>query len=475
MFEKPPRVHGRESEWKLLQRTLDSDRPELVLVVGRRRVGKSHLLAPFAQLARGIYYQATRRAEDEQLRTLTRLIGQRFDDPALVHGQPFDDWMGLLRYLSARATDVPLMLVLDEFTYLAEVAPGLPSVLQSWWDHDVPGTAVKLVLSGSYVSAMKRLEATDAPLHGRRTHRLALQPFTAQEVAALCAPWSCRDRLIAYGIFGGLPGNVCALDPSHDLASNVVRHVLDPSARLFDEAQHVLDGFRSDRGVHHAILAAVADGAGTWKALTSRTAKSAGSISRPLDWLLEMELVHRRVPVTERDAARSRRAVYRVADPYLSFWHRFLRPLHQAGLPATLTPEELWQHHVAPGLDDHMGLVFEEIASAAVAGGTLSLPFRPLRVGAWWDTGNQRELDIVALSLEGGVLAAGCKWGTVDDRDVRRLQERAAYLLREIDRPGRLELALFAGRGLADERAREAADHAGVRVIEAAELVPGGT
>ncbi len=466
MVVKPEDLAGRDSEWALLERGWESARPELLLVLGLRRVGKSYLLARFAGAVHGIYYQATRRGEAEQLRALTRLVGRRFDDPALQRGAPFEDWADLLRYVSDRAAGEPILLVLDEYTYLEEAAPGLASVLQAWVDHDLPGTRVKLVLSGSYVSAMKRLEAQDAPLYGRRTLRMTLKPFSAATAGRLYPAFSPRERLLTHGVFGGLPGNVSVIEPDRSFEHNVVRHVLDPSSRLFDEAQHLLDGFRAEQGIHHALLGAIAEGAHTWKAITSRTGKTSGSVSRPLQWLIDMDLVHRRVPVTENAPQRSRRAIYRLSDPYLRFWHRFLLPLIQVGLPATVAPEELWEQHVRDRLDDHMGSVFEDVARSAVEHATVPLPFRPIRVGAWWNSTSTEELDVVALSSDREVFAAECKWGTATAQDIARLQRRGALLMRGLESPRRLHLGLFTGRGLADDEARAAAESAGVTTFD---------
>ena len=153
----------RDREWDELQRAMQSDGPELVFMVGRRRVGKSFLLARFAQQAGGLYYQATRRTEAEQLDKLTKIIGEHFDDSALRR-VTFPDWEALFGYVTERAKGSPFLLVLDEFPYLADAAPALPSILQALWDHSWPGSRIKVVLSGSHITTMRRLEAADQPL-----------------------------------------------------------------------------------------------------------------------------------------------------------------------------------------------------------------------------------------------------------------------------------------------------------------------
>src|SRR5690606_17806187 len=144
-----------------------------------------------------------------------------------------------------------------------------------------------------------------------------------------------------------------------------------------------------------------------------RVGRSGGSLSRPLAWLEGMGLVERAVPVTEARPERSKRALYRVADPYLAFWHRVVAPLVHTGSIGLADPGRLWEEAVEPRLDDHMGTVFEaacrDFVGRAARGEAGRLPFRPLRVGAWWDARRQEEVDVVALGGRGEVLVGEAK------------------------------------------------------------------
>ncbi len=444
---KPVDLVDREAEWDLLEARFASPRPELLLVLGRRRVGKTFLLAPFARSVGGLYYQATRRTEAEQLQGLARLLGEHFEDPALLGGAALPDWRELLRYLLARAGDAPFFFVLDEFPYLVEAAPALPSVLQAFLDHEGRDSKLKIVLCGSAITAMRQLEGPDEPLYARRTARLHLRPFTAREIGAFVPGYSAADRARGYGIFGGLPGHLALLEPDLDLASNVVRHVLDPSSRLYDEAQHMLDAFLGQAQVHYSILGAIAGGQSTWGGITKVVGKSSGSLSRPMDWLLQMEIVRRVVPITEQDPSKTRRAVYRIRDPYVTFWHRFVAPIVRRGGTWLGSPRDLYQARISPHLDNFMGPVFEEICRGAVPA-LQNLPLKPYEVGEWW--GPAGRIDIVAVGEGGEILAGEAKWGTVDRHDLATLRQRVHALVKELQHPVRVHLALFSGRGIAD-------------------------
>ena len=446
---KPQDIVDRDAVWADLVAMWRRPSPEMLFGVGRRRAGKSWVLTRFAKAVGGIYYQATKRTATEQLTTLSRIVGHHFDDPALGHGVPFPDWEALFAYLVDRTAGQPLLLVLDEFPYLAEAAPALPSIVQAAWDHRWKATRIKLVLNGSHITAMRQLEAADQPLYGRRTGRILFPPFHAEHVSAFVSGYDARDRLRTFGIFGGLPGHLALLDPTATLQANVERQILDPGARLADEAQHMLDAFLGEADVHNSIVQAVAAGARTWSRIANQLGKTAGSLSRPMRWLEEMQVVTRAVPITEAKPQASKRTLYRVADPYVAFWYRFIAPIVATGALGLLTPKALWRGHIAPRLDDYMGAPFEDVCRGWVAR-TGRLPFRPSRVGAWWDSGSQNEIDVVALGPEREILVGECKWGAVSDQDLVTLRNRAALLATELPashQGGAVHLVVFSGNG----------------------------
>jgi AAA+ ATPase superfamily predicted ATPase len=445
---KPEDILDRDRAWAYLTDTVQAPGPSLLLVLGRRRAGKSYLLTRFVRATGGLYYQATKQTERELLRALSRTLGEHFDDAALRRAT-LPDWEALLGYVVERAADEPFVFVLDEFPYLAAAAPALPSILQQWWDHRLAETRLMLILSGSHVSAMKRLVGADQPLYGRRTGRLDVRPFDYLDAARFVPSWSARDKLCLYGVFGGLPGHLALVDPAQSLAQNAARHLLDSAGRLHDEAVHAFDAFLSDAGVHYSVVEAIASGERRWHRISSRVGKQTSALSRPLDWLLDMEVVERVAPITEYPHPSPKRTLYRLTDPYLAFWYRFVADVKGRGLSAFVEPERLWDQRVAPHLDEYAGPVFEEACRQFVARGAHPLlPFSPIEVGSWWSADSTEEVDIVALDGEGGLLVGECKWGSVGSRDLDRLQRRGALVAAEIGTVKQTTHVLFAAGGL---------------------------
>lgn len=443
----PGDLANRHAEWSRLSGLVASGSPELCVVLGRRRAGKSYLLTRFAAAAHGLYYQATRRTEREQLVTLSRIAGEHFDDPAFKRVS-FENWEHLLGYLAERAAGEPLVVVLDEFTYLADAAPALTSILQSEWDHHLSGTQVKLILSGSHVSAMRRLTQSDQPLFGRRTAQLEFQPFGYRDAALFAPAYEPRDRMRLYGMFGGLPGQLALIDPGRPLVENAERLLLDSTARLHDEASHMFDAFLGDAAVHYSIVEAIANGETRWSRISNRVGRGSSSLLNPLSWLMEMGVVGQAAPITEYPNPARSKLRYTVTDPYLVFWHRFIADIRARGLGTIRAPADLWSTYIEPRLDQYMGHVFEAACRDFVAhGGHPRLPFEPVHVGSWWTDDGQEEVDLVALGPRGEVLFGEAKWGHVNTSDLATLQRRSELVLPHLKGVRSVEYALFSARG----------------------------
>ncbi|HYW14019.1 MAG TPA: ATP-binding protein [Longimicrobium sp.] len=317
---------------------------------------------------------------------------------------------------------------------------------------------------------MNRLEQVDQPLYGRRTGKLLIGPFAFADAARFIPSYSVRDQLLAYGLFGHLPGHLALLDPDRPLAANAAEALLSQTGRLVDEAQHMLDAFTSDAHVHYSIIEAIAGGEQTWSGITKRVGRSGGALLRPLQWLEEMQVIARVAPVTERTPFRSKRVIYRIVDPYVGFWHRTVARLVNSGSLGLVEPERLWKEVVEPELDDYMGAVFEEVCRDFVRRNPGRLPFRPLRVGEWWDSGSTQQVDVVAVGAQGELLVGECKWGRVTAAHLAALRTRGDAVAAEFGGIRRVYAALFTGRGELDEEVRRESEAGSVIVSRGEDL-----
>ncbi|HEY0019787.1 MAG TPA: ATP-binding protein [Longimicrobium sp.] len=461
---------GREQELRALNRELDRPRPSVVVLLGRRRVGKSRLLVEATRSRPTIYYQATRIAESMSLQLFKAEISRVVEtDPVF---ESLGDWLGVFTFLEQVATDrMPgLTVVLDEFPYLCDTDPSLPSVLQKFCDGvRERGTAMNLVLCGSKISFMEELLGEKNPLHGRQTLALDLPPLSYRDAAKFFPEWSADEQLRAYGILGGIPYYLNLCETEFTLSENIRELVLSTGAPLGDEPNNLLQSELRDVTRYATILRSIADGCTDSGSIIGRVRelKDSSALAPYVQKLAELRLIRivRSLDAAERE--RDRR--YYLDDPFLAFWYRFYLP--------NLSPlssghsEEVWRHTIEPRLDDYMGGMFEWICrDYARRYVNEVLPTAAQEVGQVWAA--DFDIDVAGRLLNGAAFAGECKWwnGPVGLNVLEHLRETATRTPYERGADERYFL-LFSRSGFTPELKRKVKRDSTVRLIGPAELL----
>ncbi len=317
---------GRESELHVLDDLHASGRPELFVLYGRRRVGKTELLQRFCTRHRAVYFLAAQVRDKDNLAAFKECLRESLDDP-LLDSVEFPDWASALGFVADRAGDERLVVVLDEFPYLCEANKGLPSLLQRFWDVKGKRSNLMLVLCGSQVSFMEdEVLSEKSPLFGRRTGQRRLQPLRPVEALSFFPGWDLEDRVSAYAILGGMPAYLQRFDSDLGLRENLLREILRPEGYLFDEVQFLLRSEMTSPATYNSILGAVARGAERLGDIALSVGVESTTANKYLSVLRGIGLVERIVPLTDPDPLRSRRGLYRVADRFVAFHFRHVQP-----------------------------------------------------------------------------------------------------------------------------------------------------
>ncbi|MBI3977507.1 MAG: ATP-binding protein, partial [Chloroflexi bacterium] len=326
--------------WEIadVRRALGSRRAELIVVYGRRGVGKSALLAEALAGQPHLFYQATTRTLPQQLEDLTAALRAFAPDFVLPGSLPsFDALLDAVAQLARARASEPLIVVVDELPYLAQADPAVPSVLQRWWD-DLRRkrlTNLKVYLLGSLVSWVEEQALSErGPLHNRRTGQIKLDPMGYADAALFYPAYAAADRVSAYAIWGGLPSYLEEIDPSRSLWANVRHAILPPAARLADEPAWLrFTDLRND-AIYASILRAITLGHHRpGKIATAVGRGRADEVRHHLDRLCDLRLVERVVPIHKAHEGRSRHSLYLLADHYMAFWYRYVDRLrHLLGL-----------------------------------------------------------------------------------------------------------------------------------------------
>jgi len=413
---------NRQAELQLLEQRYASNQAELLVLYGRRRVGKTELLTQFCQGKRHIFFVADLDTEPVLRAGFSAAVNAGLFGPEAA-AAVYPSWEDILLLLARHAQTERLVVALDEFTYLAAAHPPLASILQRLWDSHLRHGQLMLILCGSYIGMMEEaVLGYQAPLYGRRTAQYLLEPLGFYDARLFFLDYDLADQVRAYAILGGTPAYLRAVPAGQPLLSVVGDQVLSRGTFLYDEVRLLLQQELREPRNYFAILEAIASGRTRLNEIKQATGLE--GVTAYLDTLQNLRLVERVVPVTEGQPHKSRRGLYRLCDPFFRFWFRFVHPhrtlLERGGSQVAL--ETL----VAPQIDLFAGPVFEEICRQFLwrLGLAGQLPFLPLRIGGWWQA--NAEIDAVALGQEAALLVE-CKWtGRPVGLDILRDLERKA-------------------------------------------------
>jgi AAA+ ATPase superfamily predicted ATPase len=454
----------RQPEQRVLDEAWQSDRAELVVVHGRRRVGKSAILARFAARRPIAFYVAAQQLRRDQLTDLGRALGPlaagfRPGRPARL---AVDDWSEALAIVADAAQHRRVGLVLDEFPYLVDADPALPSILQRWWDAVGGQRNLVLVLSGSEQAMMRRLTSREGALYGRPTRGIWVRPFDYFHAGRFVAAWPPEDRIRAYAVAGGIPDYLEEFRPDASLRDELLRLAYSPEGRLFREAPDLLRSEFSEPKTYASILRAMARGEHQPARIADLAGlKGAAAVGPYLERLMALELVERQVPPLEASEPRPRTSRYVIADPYLRFYFALVDPWRSAILlgQGARVLDTIWP----TSFDEHVSRIFEDVAAQYVRrlAGAGAVPVLQA-VGRQWLTAG--DVDVVGVSGNRLVVAGSVKWR----RSVATMGDLAALRrdVRSLSPTEPSELILFSRSGFEPALRRVA----GVRLVRPADL-----
>ncbi len=411
---------NRSNELAVLDAWWHRPGAQLGIIWGRRRVGKSWLLSHWAKGRRAIFHVARNQSAEQELAALSRAAAEVVQPRRrnLVE-RPFVDWDDAFEVLAISAQRERLLLIIDEVPELFEADPRLPSTLRALWD-GVQDSKLRLLLAGSAVRTMERMQQERAPLYGRAALRLLVAPFEPHEAALMLPHLAPAERARAWGVCGGVPYYLSLWDQSVDFATNLDRLVCSPQGPLLSEGDLVLAtedfaGGRRER-LPEQVLRTITTGHTRFSEIKSALAADP---TRALTALQELRLIERMTPVGAKPTGRL--ATYRIADNFLAFWLQVVerhRPSIERGLGPGVRDVMVEQ------FDDYMGYRWEDAFRSYVRRAFADDPrTKPLaELGSYWSARaapGEDPVEIDAVGLTGRqrhvTLVGEAKWSRSAD------------------------------------------------------------
>ena len=400
---------GRENEIATLKRLYESDKFEFVVMYGRRRVGKTRLITEFIRDRKSVYFVAEEYNDKFNLEKFTvdviKQLGER------NYTESFLDWRSAFEYIADRAKDERLVLVIDEFPYVAEANRSILSMLQNLIDHDFVEGKLFLILCGSQMSFMEEsVLGYKSPLFGRRTAQMLIEPLNFHKAMEFYKNYSNEDKIFIYSILGGVPQYLQKFNGELTLRENMLNSLLDNSAYLYDEPMNLLKQELREPALYNSIIESIARGASRLNEIATKIRETTDKTANYLRNLQKLRIVRRIVPVNEKET--SRKSLYELNDNLFKFHYRFIEP--NMSLIAQSMKEEVYDEIIEDS-NNYLGYIFEDVCREWLLemNRIKKLPFLVKKSGRWWGNNKlekrQEEIDIIGIN-EKSMIFCECKY-----------------------------------------------------------------
>lgn len=398
---------NRISEMKVLERFYNEPGFRFLPIYGKRRIGKTQLVKQFISDKNHLYFLSDRVAEGEQLKRISELLGEKFKD-RIFKENGAKNWYQIFDFLKTRADGKKLVLIIDEFPYLATANHAISSIYQKGIDEYLKGTDIFLILLGSSIGMMeKEVLFYKAPLYGRRSGQLFMEPMDFDEVVEFLPIKSFEEQFHFYSILGGIPAYWLQMKSNLSLWENIKEKILPRESFLYNEVEFLLREELKEPRNYFVILKAIAQGKAKQGEIVNDVGMDKNSVGKYLSVLQELRIVRKEIPITEKNAAKSKRGLYFLDDPFCRFWFHFIFPKKSYLEEMGETP--FLEKHIKPSWEYFVSPCYENLCRVFLRKEMARKGMQYERMGRWWD--NQNEIDIVAIG-EGDILFGEAKWST---------------------------------------------------------------
>ena len=415
----------RKEELEFLEKFYKKREGSLIIIYGRRRVGKTELIKNFIASKNSIYYLCERQPIQKNVEKFKEIVAEKLGEEWLKDIS-VRDFESVFKAVERRLKKEKIVVVFDEFPYLIEMDRGIVSHFQKIWDEILKNTNVLLILCGSSIGMMEtEVLGYKSPLHGRRSAQWKLTELEIKFLKDFLPSYDFESILYTYSILGGIPLYLLKFDAGKSVFENVKEQFLWKGGFLYEEAENLLrQEFREPRN-YMLILRAIAEGKRKLGEISNETGLDKSAVSRYLDTLETVKFVDYELPVTE--PSKSKKRLYYLSDNYLNFWFKFI-------YPNKWLIEEGFGERVLEKIKSEFSRFFSGTFERLCRKIVLSR-FDFTRVGKQWGRipGSREvyEIDIVALNEKTKkILFAECKWQRkVNARKIcKELAEKSQYV-----------------------------------------------
>ena len=458
---------GRGDELQFFEDRYTAKDGQLLVVYGRRRIGKTETLRKFCEGKPHVFYSCIECPDEQQLTSFSNRVLQT-EIPAAKYINRFSDWEQAFSSVTELPGERKKLLVIDEFPYMVRANSSIPSILQNLWDLRLKNENVMIILCGSAMSFIeKEILSEKNPLYGRATGILKMKEMTFRDASLFVPNYSAADKIMTYAILGGIPHCLKQFDDSLSLGENIQRNILTRGSILYSEVEFLLRQELRETATYNAIIGAVALGNTRLNDIHQKTQMEKTKLSAYLNNLMELGILHREFSVESsiKEQANVQRGLYQITDKFFRFWYAYVFP-NLSELESG-DAEGVWEQIVEPEMNHFSSGAFEEVCREYLRklNRAQALPFRFSKIGRWWNKTD--EIDIMAVDREQKQYILGeCKFrnSPFSMADYQHFVEK----FKQSDAV--IYYYLFSKSGFSEEVIK-VAEKSGVQIITAEELV----
>ena len=447
---------GRTEELGYLDEISKKNGPQCLILYGPNRIGKTELLKRYFKGKMSFFYSSAPCKKRDQMEQFHQRILSVVSDSRLSATAHFS-WEEMFSYIFSDLGRKLSFIVIDEFSQLCAEDQKLPLLLRRLWDKPGKRQDMLLVISCSDVSFVKETLLKSKESFGdEKCHRLELTPLKFEAIDFFFPDYSLQEKVYCYAAVGGIPGYLRVFDRKKTLEQNIKNEIFDIDSFMFREPSLLLQSKLREPHLYFSILHAIACGNNRLREIAEKTGvHKTATLNKYLYVLRNLDFIKRIVPVTEKDAAKSRKGMYFFQDAYFRFWFRYIFP--NMSYLEMKEQDIVWKRFLRPDSDAFVEETFVDICIQRLMrlNRYKRLPIEAQKIGRWWDRTNK--IDVVSFTEKDEYLFCDCLWdgkraGLTQMEELRRKARR-------FPRSSRKYYGLFSKSGFTKELYEHARVH----------------
>ena len=421
----------RIKELEFLNKEYNKPNSTLVILYGRRRIGKTALIKEFGKNKDMIYFLSTEESEKQNLKEFKNLVAENLKND-LIKEANIESWETIFKVI-VNETKNKKVVVIDEFQYLGKSNSAIPSIFQKIWDEYLKDNNIMLILCGSLINMMETQTLSyNSPLYGRRTGQIKLKQIPFRNYKEFFEKEIDEKRIIEkYAVTGGVPKYIESFNTNKNIYDEIQENILNKQSYLYEEPMFLLKNEVTDVGSYFSIIKSIAAGNKKLGNIASNLSTNPTNLTKYLETLINLDILEREVPITEENPEKSKKGQYKIKDNYINFWFKFIYP-YKAFI-------EMDEYQVVMNkikqnfIDNCVSYVYEDICRQKLLEMCINEELNETydKIGRWWN--NNEEIDIVGIDTNKNKIIFGeCKYYTNKKMDIDvyyNLKEKAKQVL----------------------------------------------